>query len=422
MKLTWLVSLALVAGCSKTNANYCANAPDHNCAEQTDAPQTGSDGPMGCQQQSDCTSSDLPVCDTGSHLCVACDSTHLTACPSATPICDTTGETCHTCVTHSECGSPGACLPDGTCGTDTNVAYVSSTGTNTGSCTAAAACATITYALTQSKPYIKVSGQITDQPTIQSAVTILADATGKVVPSTFGPVITVKGTAAVTIHDLTVTGGGMATGDGIYVPSGESPTLVLDRVRLDQNTGHGVNAQGGSLVIARSTVIANTAGGILAAVSTFDISNTFIVRNGNSSTGHGGADIAATNAGGSRFAFNTVVDNMVPNQSLIAGGVTCDVSGFTAPNNVIAQNYVNNMTSPGNANNVGLCTYPTSVIETTITDLHFVSPENAPYDYHLGSGSVAIDQAATVMNIDIDVDGDSRPQGSGKDQGADEYK
>ena len=60
--------------------------------------------------------------------------------------------------------------------------------------------------------------------------------------------------------------------------------------------------------------------------------------------------------------------------------------------------------------------------ETTITGLHFVSGDNVPYDYHLATGSVAIDQAVTAMAIDDDVDGDHRPQGSGKDQGADEYK
>jgi hypothetical protein len=54
--------------------------------------------------------------------------------------------------------------------------------------------------------------------------------------------------------------------------------------------------------------------------------------------------------------------------------------------------------------------------------LKFKNDTVAPYDYHLQNGSVAIDAATTSTPITIDVDGDVRPQGAGKDQGADEYK
>jgi hypothetical protein len=43
-------------------------------------------------------------------------------------------------------------------------------------------------------------------------------------------------------------------------------------------------------------------------------------------------------------------------------------------------------------------------------------------DYHLTSGSPCIDVADPAATLDVDFDGDTRPQGSGRDIGADEYK
>jgi hypothetical protein len=418
----WWIALALACGCSKDNANYCPNAPQQNCSEMHDA---GPDVPLGCQTQAECVSTSTPVCDLGTHQCVQCNADHLTTCPAASPVCDVANEACRACQSHAECGSPGACLLDGTCGTDTNVAWVASIGSDNGTCTHDAPCATITHALAQARTYIKVSGTgtITDQPTIATTVTILADSGAKLMPSAFGAVMAVHGTGTVTIHDLTITGGGQATGDGIYVPAGESPMLVLDHVTLSGNTGRGLDQQGGTLTAARCTVTANTAGGIDLTVTSFDIANTFIVRNGSSTTtGIGGAKLAATSGSSSRFAFNTIVDNSIPTTSLQAGGVTCDIVGFTGPNNLFARNFVNNSATAANSNYIGACTYPTSVNATAITGLNFLSADNIPYDYHLGAGSTAIDQAVTAMSIDDDVDGDHRPQGAAKDQGADEYK
>jgi hypothetical protein len=51
-------------------------------------------------------------------------------------------------------------------------------------------------------------------------------------------------------------------------------------------------------------------------------------------------------------------------------------------------------------------------------DPAFVDP--ATWDYHIGASSAAIDQGVGA-GVTTDLDGDSRPQGSGYDIGADEY-
>src|SRR5262245_28528349 len=151
-----LVLALLACACSKTNPNYCPNAPQHNCSN--DAP--GVDSPKGCQSTAECAGTADPVCDLLKHQCVQCNASDTSQCTGMTPVCDLTGEMCRKCQTHADCGTsttPGACLPDGACGTDSNVAWVSPDGLDANACTLAAPCLTITHALMQGKPYIKVS-------------------------------------------------------------------------------------------------------------------------------------------------------------------------------------------------------------------------------------------------------------------------
>ena len=419
MQRVLVIALALCA-CSKSNPNYCKGAPDNNCS----LGDAGPDAPKGCQSATECAGTADPVCDLTKHECVQCNSPDYNVCMgTATPVCDLANEACRACVAHSECGAPGACLPDGSCGTDANVAWVMPGGSDTGTCTQGAPCASIGHALAQNRPYIKLAaGSYSEQPTIQQNVTILAEAGAKLLGVSVGPMVTIKGANMVTIDDLEITQGPGATGYGIYVSSIDAPTVKLDHVLIDGNSGDGINMASGNLTVTRSTILNNTGGGIYLGVNTFDITNTFIARNGTSSSLHGGILLSATQGATSRFAFNTVVDNNIQQTGVYSAGVFCDIAAFTAPNNILARNYVNGNPGAANSNHAGQCAFPSSVDETSVTNLNFQSPDQGPYDYHLTAGSVAIDQGTTAMAVDIDVDGDHRPQGAAKDQGADEYK
>ena len=60
-------------------------------------------------------------------------------------------------------------------------------------------------------------------------------------------------------------------------------------------------------------------------------------------------------------------------------------------------------------------------MQDDVAGLNFESTQ-LPYSYKLLVGSSAIDVALTASTVDIDADGDHRPQGAQKDIGADEYK
>jgi hypothetical protein len=180
---------------------------------------------------------------------------------------------------------------------------------------------------------------------------------------------------------------------------------------------------GTALTISRSTVSLNLGGGVAVSGvgATFDITNTYIYRNGDeNSSAFGGLSLSFAMAGTNRLAFNTIVDNKAATGS---AGIFCSAASFQAPNNLIARNALAGSPTAVGAQTAGMCMYPTSKVQPDVTDLAFVDPEApAPFIYKLTATSSAIDQATTPVPIDVDFDGDTRPQGPAKDMGADEYK
>jgi Right handed beta helix region len=413
----WLLTMA--AGCQQDNSWYCDDRAYNNCVNKP--------GEFPCSEKADCTGQEgKPACsepsaETGAGICVQCTVEDSAACLGVTPICGA-DNACRSCGKHADCSS-AVCLADGSCAAETMVAYVSQTGTDNAQCSKSAPCSKVTKALDTNRPYVKLNGTIDDAVVVDSKnVTFLADADAKLTRTINGILLEVKGTSRLEIHDLEITGASGAAGIGISLPAGNTATLSLHRVKVTANQGGGISAQGGAVTVSQSTISGNVGGGISISNATFDITNNFIFRNGNSTTATvGGASLAPMASSASVFAFNTVADNQIQNSGALAGGVFCDTSGFAAANNIVVRNYVNNDATRPNANTSGICTFPTSTVAASVTGISFVRPDDNPYDYHLLAGSSAIDQATTPSPVVIDADGDARPQGAQKDIGADEY-
>ena len=429
----WASVAALVVGLvgcdfilgNELNPKYCAAHPD-----DADCMREMPTGYFPCKSSVDCAGQEgKPACTepakNGFGVCVQCTASDASACVGTTPLCEEEN-VCRGCSRHAECAS-AACLPDGSCVDEGSVAYVASMGTGT-ACTKTAPCGTVSAAVTTGKAYLKVAtGTVKEaQVTILDGrtVTILADEGAKLDrDGDDNPVVRVQGAADVKIYDLEITGASGNGAHGIELTAAGSPKLALTRVKLTNNQGAGLSAQGGTLTVTQSTVSVNQGGGLSVMNATFDITNNFIYRNGNSTTATvGGASIAPMVGSASVFAFNTVVDNQIQNSGALAGGVFCDTSGFAAGNNLVVRNYVNSDPNRVNANTSGLCAFPSSTVAANVMGLAFVRPDDNPYDYHLLAGSSAIDQATTQSTVTVDADGDARPQGAQKDIGADEYK
>lgn len=427
-----LIGLLFVA-CKVANPTYC---PPGGASCELD----GDAGIQGCASNAECTSSNAPVCDVdGDGTCVLClGAGEQARCTVAAPVCE--DRVCRACKVHSECVSH-ACLPNGTCAREGTIAYLDPAGTGS-TCTREMPCAIAQRALDTGRSILKIHGTLTDGMTVNRSVTILADPDAKLTRNAGGPVLTLDNTITVEIDDLTIDRSQNQNDPAIQANAGTS--LTLNHVTVSNASGNGITSLGASLTINRSVIINNAllgvstsgaalkitssvfyrndGGGISSSGSTFDIVNTIIVHNGTAGSSVGGASLLSLAAAGSRFEFNTVADNHVKSSSIVSGGVSCDTAGLALPNNLIVHNEVNGDPNAVNANTFGTCTYPTSSISTSATDYGFVNSTTAPYDYRLSAGSLAIDKATSPSAVTVDFDGDVRPQGAAKDQGADEYR
>jgi hypothetical protein len=409
---------ALLAGCVRVkDPYYCPGRnPNDNCDEPPE--------PLGCTSNDQCADP-TAVCDGGGSLtCVQCTPDQASACTGATPACGD-DRTCRACRAHAECTASETCLPDGSCADPVQVAYVAPTGTDNASCTKSTPCTKVAKALATTRPYVKLAGSTDEGGTLtidNRNVTLLAEPDAKLVRTSNGLHVEVKGSSQVEIYDLEISGASGAQGVGISMPTGNTAKLTLKRVKLANNTGGGISATAGTLIVDQSTISDNTGGGISVSNAQFDNTNSNIVKNGSPSAGYGGVSLSQSNTGMRRFEFNTIAQNQAT--SGISSGVLCLAIGtpLTFSNSIV---YANGTGPQVEGNN---CSWTYSDIGpdmvTGMGNINappmFVSPMQN--DFHLQPGSPARDAADPAATLLLDIDGDARPQGLARDIGADELK
>lgn len=418
------IVLVLVASACK-NPNYCEGNPGNNCNYMWDAPDSAA-----CTSNDQCSGA-TPVCDvTGSQECVQCiEPDQTSACAGTTPVCGA-DHTCQACTMHAQCAS-NVCLPDGSCSDGSNVAYVAPSGSGN-ACTSTMPCGTLAAALAKNKPLIKfAAGLVKDTATTTidgKAVTILAEPGAKLDRDLDGPILEVKSANAdVRIYDLEITGAsGTAGANGIdLVPNGGSPKLTLTRVKVTSNQGTGIAVSGGTLTVTQSTISDNTGGGVSISSAEFDLTNNVIAGNGGGSSGAGGIRLDINTSGMHRIDFNTIAANVGPmglNTGIHCGTVLVPL---VFSNNIIFGNVVAGVGKQIGGANCS-ATYsdigPDTLAGTGNINMDPQFVNAAQGDYHLTAGSPCKDAADPAAVLGVDFDGDTRPQGSQRDMGADEYR
>jgi len=435
------IALTLPA-CRQLDPEFCASHPqDIDCAGRSGA---GIDAGR-CTEDEQCTDP-TPVCDITRSMCVPCMPGKLSACSGATPVCGA-DEACHRCVMDAECASQ-TCLPDGSCASPLDVLYVSPTGSDLASCMPDDHCSLarglalidgtkstirldpahynlLWTVLLPTDLHIVGRGAILDRNALGSGH-VLDIAAGMHVSLDYVTVIGGDGAAGhgiscteatLTLREVTIQGNG-----GLAIDSADCQ-LVVSQSQLLNNQGAGIAASMGDVTLVRSLVAGNQFAGLYLVESSYDIENNVIIKNGGPSSG--GGVLLAVMVGVARriFAFNTVAENSGAFGNV--SGVSCD-DAASAPF-AMTSNIVVNNAGPAQVRG-GACVWTYSDITpgtvsgtgNLSSDPLFVDPVHN--NFHLQLASPARDAADPAATLAVDIDGDTRPQGAGRDMGADEIK
>lgn len=366
-------------------------------------PADTADGPITCISEEQTCPATAPICAEG--VCVECLGADG-VCGGDQPVCGSDLH-CRACVSHDECDSE-VCLISGACADELQVAYVAAGAT--GTCSKPSPCARVELGMQTGRAILKVSGAVTDTMlvNVNRPVEIYGGSGASISRANNGQVIEASSDGTIAFHDIAISGA--VSGTALRCNGG---TLVLDRVRILDNNGLGLDIKATELIVSRSIFFNNSDGGARIENTTFTISNSLFVSNGNASSTIGGLKLKPET--GSTFELNTVADNLNDTFNASQRGISCDAP-FIAHSNIVTGNSLG-------AN----CTFEHSLFDTVVTgtgnlvgDPNFLSidgPTSASF-YRIGAESEALDHGVSTLVIDID--GQPRPAGTAPDMGADE--
>jgi len=232
----------------------------------------------------------------------------------------------------------------------------------------------------------------------------------------------VLNSGTLTITSSTISNNTAGDGGGVYNYNG---TLTITRSTISNNTasfGGGV-LNSGTLTITSSTISNNTAfygGGLWTFAGNGRIVNDLFAAN--QASGHGDA-LYLDSTGNVAILYDTIASPTVGSGTAIfvaAGtvGITDTIiasytTGISQAAGSVFQDY--NLFFGNGTNTTGTVS---GGAHSLTGDPVFVNPTRG--DYHLGSGSAAID-AGTDAGVTTDFEGDPRPLGAGFDIGFDEW-
>ncbi len=447
-----------VCGLPEGVCRGCASgeAGDGECAEKNaGTPFCAAGACVTCRESNDCDAS-APICADnecgacevgaeGDAACAARDASAPTCVDgrcaecqvdgdcvgAAGPICDLETLQCRGCETHGECAS-GVCDRDGgSCIDEANLIYVAADGgVNSPACgrkeqpcgSIGGAQGGLAKVVGRRHTLQLAAGNYVEAVSIASGELVRFVGAGVITPPLRAdePALSVSAGSTVIIDGpklADATGGNNA--DGIRCEG--SSTLTLREATISGNAATGIEASNCTVQIERSTISGNLGGGVDIKNSAFTIQNNFIVSNGTAgANGSSFGGVSINNNGAvdtSIFDFNTVADSLAsPNAP--AAAVLCLGTPFVGSNNIVY------LSTGGLASTAGTCTWTYSDIQggapgTGNLDLDpgFIDPAG---NFHLGTASPLIDAADPAATLPLDFDGDSRPQGTASDIGADE--